>query len=248
MNKYSISSLPVKINTTGNYDNDTCSIELPDQAVKAIEQGVLKIAIYQSPNNGRLIKNLEIKILSVQGNIKIYNGGCDNNIFFDESTSGNYDLTLGRNCQVTIGSKTTCGHVRVFCDNTKFTCGKDCMFSDGIVIQGVAQHGIVNLKSRRIVNDNYSEIVLGDHIWLGRNATLTGKINIGDGSIIGIGSVVTGNIPSKVIAAGVPAKIIKKDHTWSRSLIAKDSYAERYTDEHENQLSLLEAIKSLFFR
>lgn len=42
-------------------------------------------------------------------------------------------------------------------------------------------------------------------------------IHIGKGSIIGAGSVVNRDIPAGVIAAGVPARVIKKRETTTRS-------------------------------
>jgi sugar O-acyltransferase (sialic acid O-acetyltransferase NeuD family) len=53
-------------------------------------------------------------------------------------------------------------------------------------------------------------VVLGEGCVIGSGAIVQPGITIGDGSIIGGGSVVMGDIPPGVIAAGVPAKIIKK--------------------------------------
>lgn len=44
---------------------------------------------------------------------------------------------------------------------------------------------------------------------IGSGATILPKLKIGDGSIIGGGSLVSKDIPPKVVAAGVPAKIIE---------------------------------------
>ena len=53
-------------------------------------------------------------------------------------------------------------------------------------------------------------VSIGSGCVIGSNATILPKIKIGDGSIIGGGSVVTKNIPPRVIAAGVPARIIRE--------------------------------------
>jgi len=50
---------------------------------------------------------------------------------------------------------------------------------------------------------------LGSDCIIGSGVTINPDVKIGDGSIIGSGSVVAKDIPAKVIAAGVPAKIIK---------------------------------------
>ena len=40
--------------------------------------------------------------------------------------------------------------------------------------------------------------------------TVCGGVTIGEGSVIGAGSVVTRDIPAGVIAAGVPCRVIRK--------------------------------------
>lgn len=52
-------------------------------------------------------------------------------------------------------------------------------------------------------------VSIGSGCVIGSNSTILPKIKIGDGSIIGGGSVVTTDIPPRVVAAGVPAKIIR---------------------------------------
>jgi acetyltransferase-like isoleucine patch superfamily enzyme len=55
--------------------------------------------------------------------------------------------------------------------------------------------------------------VIGKDVWIGANVIINVGVHIGDGSIIAAGSVVTKDIPSFVIAGGVPAKIIKRRFT-----------------------------------
>lgn len=58
---------------------------------------------------------------------------------------------------------------------------------------------------------NFAQAVkIGKRCWIGGNTIILPGISIGDNTIIGAGSVVTKNIPSNVIAAGTPCKIIKK--------------------------------------
>ena len=59
---------------------------------------------------------------------------------------------------------------------------------------------------------------VGDNVWIGESVSIMPGVNIGNGAIIGANSVVTKNIPSDVIAVGIPAKPIKrfnnKLQTW----------------------------------
>lgn len=53
------------------------------------------------------------------------------------------------------------------------------------------------------------DAVIGNDVWIGARSILLGAITIGDGAIIGAGSVVTKNVPPYAIVAGNPARIIK---------------------------------------
>lgn len=53
-------------------------------------------------------------------------------------------------------------------------------------------------------------IKIGNDVWIASNVTVCGGVTIGDGSVIGAGSVVTRDIPSGVIAAGNPCRVIRR--------------------------------------
>lgn len=53
-------------------------------------------------------------------------------------------------------------------------------------------------------------INIGARVWMGVGATVCAGVSIGEGSIIGAGAVVTKDVPSGVIVAGNPARIIKE--------------------------------------
>lgn len=54
------------------------------------------------------------------------------------------------------------------------------------------------------------KIVIGNDVWIGANVTILPDVHIGDHCVIGAGSVVTKDVPSRSVAIGVPAKVIKK--------------------------------------
>ena len=56
--------------------------------------------------------------------------------------------------------------------------------------------------------DKMARIKVGDNCFLGNGCKIMGGIRIGDNVIIGAGSVVTKDVPSNVVVAGMPAKII----------------------------------------
>lgn len=52
------------------------------------------------------------------------------------------------------------------------------------------------------------KVVIGSNIYFGRDVTVLKGVTIGDNCIIGLGSIVTKDIPSNSVACGAPAKVL----------------------------------------
>ncbi len=55
-----------------------------------------------------------------------------------------------------------------------------------------------------------SSVKIGKNVWIGSDSTILPGVEIGDGAIIGAGSVVTKTVPANTISVGNPARVIKK--------------------------------------
>lgn len=55
----------------------------------------------------------------------------------------------------------------------------------------------------------FKRVVVGNDVWIGVRTMVMGGVKIGDGAVIGAGSIVTKDIPPYAVAAGVPAKLIR---------------------------------------
>lgn len=58
--------------------------------------------------------------------------------------------------------------------------------------------------------DKEKNVTIGNDVWIGANVIILPGVNIGDGAIIGAGSVVTKDVESYTVVAGNPAKIIRR--------------------------------------
>lgn len=54
-----------------------------------------------------------------------------------------------------------------------------------------------------------AEVIIGEDCWLGTGVIVLPGVTIGNGTIVGAGSVVTANLPPNVVAAGVPARVLR---------------------------------------
>lgn len=107
--------------------------------------------------------------------------------------------------------------------------GKDCMFSHEVVLQSCDQHGLVDLKSRQVI-DTKRSIVIGDHVWLGKRAFICPGVSVGDGAVVGAGSVVTRDVEKCSVVAGNPARMIRSEVTWSRKLNEVDLETQHFLE------------------
>lgn len=55
-----------------------------------------------------------------------------------------------------------------------------------------------------------SPVKIGKNVWIGSDSTILPGVEIGDGAVIGAGSIVTKNVPANSIAVGSPARVIKQ--------------------------------------
>src|SRR6185312_1757054 len=55
--------------------------------------------------------------------------------------------------------------------------------------------------------DMFARVEIGNDVWTGHNVNIMPGVSVGDGAIIGAGSIVTKDIPAYAIAAGVPATV-----------------------------------------
>jgi len=53
--------------------------------------------------------------------------------------------------------------------------------------------------------------VIGDDVWIGPHAIIIGGVRIGDGAIVGAGSIVTKDVPAHCIVVGNPARVLRSD-------------------------------------
>lgn len=99
--------------------------------------------------------------------------------------------------------------------DNKVIVGKDCMFSNQIVIRTSDVHSILNTQGKR--TNCGRDVIIGDRVWVAYGATILKGTNIGDDSIIGTQSVVAGlQVPAGSVVAGNPAKIVKQGIHWCR--------------------------------
>jgi len=86
----------------------------------------------------------------------------------------------------------------------------DVLIGSGVHIY-VGNHAF-NDPLKQIIDQGHTateQVVLKSGCWIGANAVILPGVTIGENSVVGAGSVVTKSLPARVVAGGIPAKIIK---------------------------------------
>jgi serine O-acetyltransferase len=71
---------------------------------------------------------------------------------------------------------------------------------------------------QRVASGDQGVPRLGDDVWIGPGATITGDVTIGDGATISAGSVVSRDVPARALVAGNPGRVIASDYDNSAML------------------------------
>ena len=106
-----------------------------------------------------------------------------------------------------------CGKGIAFKSDTYFDCsgkitiGDFCHFGGNLTIL-TSEHNYDGDYAPYSLTDVVKDVNLASFSWLGRGVTIMPGTNIGRGSIVAAGSVVTRDVPDYEIFAGVPAKKI----------------------------------------
>ncbi len=107
---------------------------------------------------------------------------------------------------ISIGENTFINHCCHFQDHGGITIGKNCYIGPRCNFETL-NHSFNPAKRGTIIP---KPIIIKDNVWIGANVTILQGVTIEENSIIAAGAVVTKNVPSNSVYAGVPAKLIKK--------------------------------------
>jgi acetyltransferase-like isoleucine patch superfamily enzyme len=124
------------------------------------------------------------------------------------SAGAGVNIIVKDNAALTIGNNTyftSDMHLEVV---HSVSIGNDCAISWGVTIIDDDHHRIKGASSQQ------GNVVIGNKVWIGCNATILKNSTIGNNCVIGANSLVKGTFPDNSLIAGNPARIIKKDVVW----------------------------------
>ena len=111
--------------------------------------------------------------------------------------------------ELIIGNKTWIGPKTIIIAAGQVTIGNNVDIAPEVYL-GTGTHKINTEGSRRAGDGLNKPITIGDGCWLCARSVILAGVSIGPMSIVGAGAVVNRDLPEKITAVGVPAKILKQ--------------------------------------
>ena len=144
--------------------------------------------------------------------------------------SGPVKISLGSNCRVSgkttisgrscsqhspvlrVGSNVDIGWMTTIAVGSKVTIGDNTRIAGRCFLAGYPGHPLdatARAAGQADTDDQVGDIILENDVWLATGVSIMAGVHIGQGTVVAAGSVVTSNLPAGVLAAGVPARVIR---------------------------------------
>lgn len=124
------------------------------------------------------------------------------------STVATTELAVGVGGTLEVGERTLINYGTAISAQQLVRIGPRCLIGTYCLMMDNDFHRIE--PERRLERPESRPIVLGENVWLGGRVIVMSGVSIGDGSVVGAGSVVTRDVPPRTLVAGAPARVIRE--------------------------------------
>lgn len=94
--------------------------------------------------------------------------------------------------------------------------GPEQLWAADVYVATDDMHRLEDRRTGERLNPYGADIRLGRHVWLCKDAMVTGHVDVGDGAVVAARSVVRGQkVPAHAVVAGAPARVVREDVHWT---------------------------------
>ena len=130
----------------------------------------------------------------------------------DPELAADRDVTVGDNFFMNVNGR--------LMDSGKITIGNNVFIAPDVCI--ITEEHAMDAAQRAAGLEYTHPVTIGDNVWIGGNSVICPGVHVGSNVVIGVGSVVTKDIPDWSVAAGNPCRVIRRITEADRRRLFRD--------------------------
>jgi len=123
-------------------------------------------------------------------------------------------FSAGPGGRIVLGNRVGINYGAEFYADTSIVVGDNTIMGGLVTVYDTSFHSVEEGEEVKS-----APVTLGENVWIGRGVTIFAGVTIDDHAVVATGSIVTSDIPARVLAAGAPARPIRElraSDGWSR--------------------------------
>jgi acetyltransferase-like isoleucine patch superfamily enzyme len=163
---------------------------------------------YRCQVHGRVVLDGDMPLVYGPGDIVIGDG-----VIISNRNTWVVGLKVYPDAKLEIGNRVTLGYMNLISVAKSVRIGNDCLFAGEVKILDNNSHSLDYVQRRAnapLEPEDVAPVVIEDDVWIGTNCMVLKGVTIGRGAVIAAGAVVTKDVPPFTVAAGNPARVIKR--------------------------------------
>ena len=163
---------------------------------------------YRCQVHGRVAMDGDMPLVYGPGDIVIGDG-----VIISNRNTWIVGLKVYPDAKLEIGDRVTLGYMNLISVAKSVRIGNDCLFAGEVKILDNNSHSLDYMQRRAnapLEPEDVAPVVIEEDVWIGTNCMVLKGVTIGRGAVIAAGAVVTKDVPPFTVAAGNPARVIKR--------------------------------------
>ena len=162
------------------------------------------------------LHGVSVRLVTCQGWLPVIHGGgnCQLGVVALRARTAAIELGAIRGGTLVIGDNVFINQGASIVAHNDIRIGNDCRIGDYVAIYDTDHHPLEQGDETRT-----APVLVGRNVWIGRGAIVLPGVTIGDHAVVAAGTVVTSDVTERTLAAGNPAREIRRltaSDTWRR--------------------------------
>jgi acetyltransferase-like isoleucine patch superfamily enzyme len=126
----------------------------------------------------------------------------------DVILSDGCSLQVGPSGRLVLGDHVFVGRNSVVVATELVEIGSDTLVAEHCTIRDQNHHLVAEVRMREVAAVS-GPVCIASKVWIGAGVRVLKGAKIGEGTVVAANAVITGEIPARVVAGGIPAKVLR---------------------------------------